>query len=349
MSRIVTFGEIMGRLATPGFQRFQQVMPGTLDFTFAGAEASVAASIAFLGGEAAFVTALPQHPIADACIANLRSLGVDTRHIVRTPQGRLGLYFYEAGVNQRPGQVIYDREGSAVSITPPQAYDWAAIFKGADWFLISGITPAISRNAAAVALAALRAASDLGVKVACDLNYRSKLWQWEPALPPRELAVRTWREWLPLVELLVGGVEDAVALLGADASGSPEVIARELGARFPRLQRVAFTLRESVSATDNDFGGLLYDRATDQVCRAPGSGRLYPIPDIVDRLGAGDAFTAGLLFALTTSELSSAETAVAFAAAAGCLAHSIEGDFNYSTRAEIEALMQGAAAGRVRR
>jgi 2-dehydro-3-deoxygluconokinase len=177
MSRVVTFGEIMARLAAPGFKRFQQAMPGTLDVTFAGAEASIAASIAFLGGDAAFVTALPEHAIADACVANLRSLGVNTRHILRTPQGRLGLYFLETGANQRPGNVIYDREGSAIAITPATDYDWNAIFAGAEWFIVSGITPAISRNAADVTLIALREASQRGVKVAIDMNYRSKLWQ----------------------------------------------------------------------------------------------------------------------------------------------------------------------------
>lgn len=349
MSRVVTFGEIMGRLAAPGFQRFQQAMPGALDVTFAGAEASIAASIAYLGGDAAFVTALPQHAIADACVADLRSLNVGTRHILRTAQGRLGLYFLEAGANQRPGNVIYDREGSAVAITPATAYDWPAIFAGAEWFVISGITPAISRNAAEVTRTALREATQRGVKVACDMNYRSKLWQWEPPLPPRELATRTMRELLPFVDLFVGGREDAEAMLGLSGTDSLEALVREIARQFPRLQRVAMTLREGVSATHNNFGGLLYDKATDQVSFAPEPGRLYPITDIVDRLGAGDAFTAGLIYALMTPELATPQTAIRFATAAGCLAHSIEGDFNYSTRAEIEALMSGAVSGRVKR
>lgn len=349
MSRVVTFGEIMGRLAAPGFKRFQQAMPGALDVTFAGAEASIAASIAYLGGDAAFVTALPQHAIADACVADLRSLNVDTHHILRTATGRLGLYFLEAGANQRPGNVIYDREGSAVAITPATAYDWPAIFAGAEWFVISGITPAISRNAAEVARTALREATQRGVKVACDMNYRSKLWQWEPPLPPRELATRTMRELLPFVDLFVGGREDAEAMLGLSGTDSLEALMREIARQFPRLQRVAMTLREGVSATHNNFGGLLYDKATDQVSFAPEPGRLYPITDIVDRLGAGDAFTAGLIYALMTPELATPQTALRFATAAGCLAHSIEGDFNYSTREEIEALMNGAASGRVKR
>lgn len=172
MSRVVTFGEIMARLATPGHRRFGQAMPGSLDVTFAGAEASVAGSIAYLGGEAAFVTALPDHALADACVAEVRSLGVDTRHILRTPDGRLGLYFLETGANQRPGNVIYDRAGSSVALTPADAYDWQAILEGAEWFVVSGITPAISRHAAEATATALREASRRGVKVAIDMNYR---------------------------------------------------------------------------------------------------------------------------------------------------------------------------------
>lgn len=353
MSRIVTLGEIMGRLAAPGHLRFQQTMPGALEVTFAGAEASVAMSVSLLGGEAAFVTALPQHAIADACVANLRSVGVETRHILRTPQGRLGLYFLETGANQRPGQVIYDREGSAMALTPPEAYDWEAIFARAEWFLISGITPAISRNAAEVAKAAMREASGRGVKIACDMNFRSKLWQWEPGLSPRDLATRTMRELIPLVDLFIGGREDAVQMLGMEVGETtPEELARQIVAAYPRLQYVAMTLREGVSATHNNWGGMLYEAASGQSYRAPlqaGRYQPYAITDIVDRLGGGDAFTAGLLFALTTPDLRSPERAVSFAVAASCLAHSISGDFNYSTREEVEALMAGDASGRVKR
>jgi len=350
MSRIVAFGEIMGRLAAPGFRRFQQAMPGSLDVTFAGAEASVAVSLAHLGGDASFVTALPDHAIADACVANLHGHGVDTRHILRTTRGRLGLYFLETGANQRPGQVIYDREGSSVALTPPEAYDWAEIFAGAEWFLVSGITPAISRNAADVTLAAMRAASAAGVKIACDMNYRAKLWQWEPSRTPRELATETMRGLMPFVDLFIGGREDAAPLLDAGAAaGTNEELARELAARYPRIKHVAMTLREGVSASHNNLGGLLYDAAGNEACHAPGRDSRYAITQIVDRLGAGDAFTAGLLFALTTPELNPPQTAVAFATAASCLAHSIEGDFNLVTRAEIEALMAGDSSARVRR
>jgi len=349
MSCVVTFGEIMARLAAPGFKRFQQAMPGTLDVTFAGAEASIAASIAYLGGDAAFVTALPEHAIADACVANLRSLGVNIRHILRTPQGRLGLYFLETGANQRSGNVIYDREGSAIAITQAADYDWSAIFDGTEWFIVSGITPAISCNAADVTLTALREASQRGVKVAIDMNYRSKLWQWEPSLTPRELATRTMRDLLPFADLFIGGREDAEAMLGIQGSPSLDELARQISQLFPRISRIAMTVREGISATHNNFGGLLFDKATDQVCHAPENGQLYPITNIVDRLGAGDAFTAGLLFALTNPDLDAPQSAIAFATAAGCLAHSIEGDFNFSTREEIAALVGGDSAGRVKR
>ncbi len=351
MSRIVTFGEIMGRLAAPGFLRFQQAMPGSVEVTFAGAEANVAVSITLFGGEASFVTALPDHAIADACIAALRGLRVDTRHILRTEQGRLGLYFLENGVNQRPGQVIYDREGSSVSITPPEVYDWESIFAGAEWFLISGITPALSRNAAEVTATALREASARGVKIAFDMNYRAKLWRWEPGLSPRELATRTMRELMPSVDLFIGGREDVVGMLGLEDAGgeSLEELARQVVARYPRVRRVAMSRRESVSAHHHHWGGMLYEATLGQAFHAPSQDGHHTITQIVDRLGGGDAFTAGLLFALTTPELSEPQQAIAFATAASCLAHSIQGDFNFSTRAEVEALMAGENSGRVRR
>ena len=349
MSRIVTFGEIMGRLSAPGFKRFAQAMPGSLDVIFAGAEASIAGSIALLGGNASFVTALPKHPIADACVASLRSIGVDTRHILRTSEGRLGLYFLETGTNQRPANVIYDREGSSIAITPPQAYHWEAILKGADWLVVSGITPALSRNAANVTFSAMQTASQMGVRVLIDVNYRSKLWSWEPSIPPRELATRTLKEMLPLVDLFVGGREDLEALRGAQTNVSLEELVLEFARDFPRVQHVAMSLRESVSASHNNFGGMLFDKASHTFHYAPHKERFYPITHIVDRLGTGDAFTAGLLHALTSPDLAAPQTAIAFATAAGCLAHSIEGDCNFSTRSEVEALMNGDSAGRIRR
>lgn len=343
MSRVVTFGEIMLRLATPGFARFQQAMPGSVNATFAGAEASIAASLAYLGIDAAFVTALPDHAIADACIADLRSLGVETKHILRTPHGRLGTYFLEHGANQRGGNVIYDREGSSVAITPASAYGWDAIFAGCEWFVISGITPAISRNASEVALVAIQEAARRKIKVMCDMNYRTKLWRWEPPLSARELATRTMRALLPHVTVFVGGISDATAMLGIECNGDLRALAKQIVTEFPNLTHALFTLRDGSTSTAQCFSGALYEAATDTLNTAPA----YTITQVIDRLGAGDAFTAGLVFSFLQN--STAPTTIAFATAAGCLAHSIEGDYNYSTRAEIEAVMHGDGSGRVSR
>ena len=343
MSRVVTFGEIMLRLATPGYARFQQAMPGSLNATFAGAEASIAVSLSYLGIDAAFVTALPDHAIADACIADLRSLGVETKHILRTPEGRLGTYFLEHGGNQRGGNVIYDRDGSSVAITPASAYDWDAIFTGCEWFVISGITPAISRNASEVALFAVQEAARRKIKVVCDMNYRAKLWRWDPPLSSRELATRTMRTLLPHVTVFVGGISDATAMLGIDFNGDLQALAKQIVTEFPNLTHAAFTLRDGSTSAAQCFSGALYEAATDTLHTAPA----YTIIQIIDRLGAGDAFTAGLIFSFLQN--STASVTIAFATAAGCLAHSIEGDYNYSTREEIEAVMQGDAGGRVSR
>jgi 2-dehydro-3-deoxygluconokinase len=343
MSRVVSFGEIMLRLATPGFARFQQAMPGKVNATYAGAEASIAASLAYLGIDAAFVTALPDHAIADACVADLRSLGVETKHILRTPEGRLGIYFLEHGVNQRGGNVIYDRDASSVAITPASAYDWDTIFTGCECFVISGVTPAISRNAAEVALFAVQEAARRRIQVVCDMNYRTKLWRWEPPLSARELATRTMRTLLPHVTVFVGGVSDATAMLEIEFKGDLKTLAEQIVTEFPNLSHAAFTLRDGSTSAAQSFSGALYESATDTLHVEPA----YTITQIIDRLGAGDAFTAGLIFSFLRN--SPAPASIAFATAAGCLAHSIEGDYNYSTRTEIEAVMHGDAGGRVSR
>jgi 2-dehydro-3-deoxygluconokinase len=364
MKTIVAFGEIMGRISMPGFRRFAQCLPGTVDVEFAGTEANVAHSLALLGGTSGFVTALPRNELAEACIASLRRSGVETRHILRTDQGRLGLYFLEKGANQRPGNVVYDRDGASIALTPGSAYDWERILHDAGWLHLTGITPALSRVAADATVLAARTARQRGLPVSCDLNFRAKLWRWDPGLPPRELAGRTLGELLPHVTHLIGGREDASEMLGirprtaaathdgVDLEAMRDV-ARQLVERYPQLQSVALTLRESVSASHHRWGGFLYDPATDTYEAAPcapdGSYAPYEITHIVDRVGGGDAFSAGLIFAWNTGELSAARSAVRFAAAASCLAHSIEGDVNLSTRAEVEALMGGATSGRVRR
>jgi 2-dehydro-3-deoxygluconokinase len=355
MSRIVTLGEIMGRLAAPGYRRLAQAMPGSLEVTFAGAEASVAVSLARLGRPAAFVSALPDHELGDACLAALRTHGVDVRHIHRTRSGRLGLYFVEAGINQRPGQVIYDRDHSAFALTPADAYDWPSIFHEASWFLVSGITPALTATTAEVARTAVQEAKRLGVNVALDVNFRSKLWRWDPNQAPRQLATSTLRSLMPSVDLLVGAPGDAGLLLDAPPDVDPthpeavEALVHRIAAAWPRTRRIALTLRAGPSATSTAFGGLLADGIHGGIHHAPGRDRLHPIPQIVDRLGAGDAFTAGLLFALTTPERTDPAHAIAFATAAGCLAHSIEGDFNLSSLEEIDALIRDDSAARVRR
>jgi 2-dehydro-3-deoxygluconokinase len=355
-SAVVTLGEIMMRLATPGHARFQQAMPGMLQSTFAGAEATVAAALAHWGGNASFVSALPDHAIADACVVNLRQFGVDTRHVLRTPHGRLGLFFLETGANQRPHQVIYDREGSSVAITPPEAYDWNAIFADATWFHITGITPALSENAANVARTALREASSRGLSISLDVNFRSKLWNWSPPLSAVELAARTLQELMPMVTVFLGGREDAATLLDIHADCTAEDVnvdvARKLAVRYPQLTHVAMSLREGVSANHSLWSGLLHEVASDTTHFAPmqdGSRVPFEIPNIVDRLGAGDAFAAGIIHALSSPGARDAADAIRFAVAAGCLAHSVEGDFVPVSRAEVEALMRGEASSRVRR
>ncbi len=363
MAKVVTFGEIMARLTPEGFLRFSQSMPGSLNVTFAGAEANVAVAIASLGGEAVFVSALPNHAIADACIVNLKGLNVDTRYVVRTEDGRLGLYFLETGANQRPSNVIYDRAGSSISVTKPEAYPWKNIFEQGRWFHVTGITPAISEIAGCAVLEAVKEAQSKGVTVSCDLNFRKKLWRWDPLLNPRDLAEKTMRSILPYVDVLIANEEDAANVLGIRAnntdvdSGQLFVdgyieVARTVVSQFGNISKVAITLRESISASTNNWGAVLYDARKKTLFRAPcedGQYSPYHISNIVDRVGAGDSFAAGLIFALTTPDLESPDSAIAFAAASSCLAHSIKGDFNYSSRDEVENLMRGSRSGRIAR
>jgi 2-dehydro-3-deoxygluconokinase len=355
----------MGRLAPPALERFTQALPGSLEFTFGGGEANVAASLALFGLEAAFVTALPAgNAVADACVNRLRGLGVDTSGIVRTKEGRLGLYYLETGANQRASNVIYDRAGSAVDITPADAYDWPTLFAGADWFHITGITPAISANTASASLVAVKAAKEAGLTVSCDLNFRKKLWRWEPGTAPRDLAERTMRQLLPYVDVVIGNEEDAEKVLGIHAAGTDVEageldvaaytgVATEMVRQFPNIDKVAITLRESFSATHNNWGAMLYDAAAGESYLAPlaydGSYAPYEIRSIVDRVGGGDSFAAGLVFGLLCPDLPTPHDALRYAVAASCLKHSIQGDINYATRAEVESLMGGAASGRVNR
>jgi 2-dehydro-3-deoxygluconokinase len=361
MKTIVTFGEIMGRLCPDGFLRLRQSLPGRLDATFAGAEANVAVSLAYFGAPARFVTALPDHELTDACLANLRGFGVDTTHILRRKEGRLGLYFVETGANQRPSVVVYDRDHSSVSLTPGDAYAWDAILAGAGWLHFTGITPSLSKTSAEATLVAARRAKAAGCTVSCDLNFRKKLWRWEPGTAPGALAGRIMRGLLPFIDVVIANEEDAHDVLGISAEGADvhagkldvakyQGVAERIMREFPNVRQVAITLRESHSASHNSWGAMLYDVATKQAHFAPsrdGAYRAYEIRNIVDRVGGGDSFGAGLIFALNTPELAAPAQAVAFAAAASCLAHSIQGDFNFTSRAEAEALMRGSGSGRV--
>jgi 2-dehydro-3-deoxygluconokinase len=350
----------MCRLASPGNLRLRQTRE--LEVTYAGAEASVAASICNYGGAARYVSALPKHALAEATMDTLRAVGMDTRYVLRTDTGRLGLYFLEAGANQRPSNVVYDRADSAISLTSADQYDWDSIFDGAQWLHISGITPALSRVAAEATRRSAELAKKSGLQVSCDLNFRKKLWQWDNSKAARTLAEETMRGILPFVDVLIANEEDCADVLGIHA-GDTDVhagtlntarypdVARQVGAQFPNIQKVGITLRESHSASHNNWGAMLYDTKQDQAYFAPLSGdgayQAYQIKNIVDRVGGGDAFAGGLIFALTTPELSEAQTALNYAVAASCLKHSIKGDFNFSTRAEVESLMGGSASGRV--
>lgn len=357
---VVTFGEIMARMAAPDHLRLRQAR--NIEVTYAGAEASVAVSICNFGGSARYLTALPRHALGEATMDALRATGIDTSCVLRTDEGRLGLYFLETGANQRPSNVIYDRADSAIAITPADQYDWDTTFAGASWLHLTGITPALSRNAAESTLIAAEKAKAAGAQVSIDLNFRKKLWRWDPSRSSRDLAEETMRGILPLVDVVIANEEDCHDVLGIQAgdtdvhSGSLETgrypdVARQVVAQFPNVGKVAITLRESLSATHNNWGAMLYEAGSDTAFFAPldadGDYAPYQIKNIVDRVGGGDAFAGGLIFALTTPELAAPETALRYAVAASCLKHSIKGDFNFSTRSEVEALMAGSASGRV--
>ena len=361
MKTIVTFGEIMGRLNPIGHQRFLQSLPGKLELTFAGAEANVAASLAILGARVRYITALPENDISVACVRTLRGLNVDTDHVLWTKSGRLGLYFVEKGANQRPSKVIYDRDHSAIAATPADQYDWESIFTDARWLHLSGITPALSKNAFLSTLAAAKYAKSKGITVSCDLNFRRKLWGWESDTEATDLARRCISEILPHIDVVIANEEDASDVLGIHIKGNniqagelvidryPSV-ARAIIELFPNVSQVAITLRESHCAFHNSWGAMLYIKENDSVHFAPtenGKYTPYEIHHIIDRVGGGDSFAAGLVFALNTPELSDPTLALRFAVAASCLAHSIEGDFNFSQRSEVESLMNGSASGRV--
>ncbi len=360
----LAFGEVMARLAPEGRLRWRQATPGRIEMTWGGGEANVCASLAMLGQRVRYLTALPRHAITESLVDTLRGLGVETEHILWRDHGRLGLYFVESGANQRGSTVLYDRADSAVSLAGPDEYPFAAALKGVHWVHVTGITPALSEAASRSNLELVRRAKQAGATVSCDLNFRKKLWNWRPGTDRRTLARECMSEVLPHVDVLVANEEDAADVLGIHAVGADvaqgtldaaayEQVAREIVGRFPSIARVAITLRQSVSADHNNWGGMLFDAQAKQAFWAPldahGQYRPYEIRDIVDRVGAGDSFAAGLIFALNSDAHREPRQAVRFAAAASCLKHSISGDFNYATVAEIEALVGGNATGRVQR
>jgi 2-dehydro-3-deoxygluconokinase len=339
---IVSFGEIMLRLAPPGFERFLQTP--RFDATFGGGEANVAVALASLGQPAVYVTALPENPIAQAAIAELRRFGVDTSKIVRR-KGRVGIYYLEAGANQRPSKVVYDRDNSSIALARPGEFDWDAIFEGAGWFHISGITPALSESAAALSLESVRKAREKGVTVSCDLNYRKNLWKW--GRPASDLM----RELMPFVDIAIANEEDVQMSLGIQIAvdvhsgaldrGQYEKLTTDLLAAYPKLQAVAITLRESHSASSNGWSACLNNRREFLLSRA------YDVTHIVDRVGAGDSFAAGLIYGML--RLPAHQEALEFAVAASCLKHSIPGDFNRTTVEEVNGLLKGGGSGRVQR
>lgn len=340
MAKIVTFGEIMLRLAPNGYYRFFQ--NDRMQATFGGGEANVAVSLANYGMDSTFVTKLPTHAIGQAAIDSLRALGVDTSKIVRGGE-RVGIYFLEKGASQRGSVCIYDRAHSAISTAQPENFDWDSIFQDADWFHFTGITPALGENVTEICRRACIAAKAKGVKISCDLNYRGKLWT-------REQARTAMTDLCRYVDVCISNEEDAKDIFGIEAEGTDiyggklnhegyKSVAKQLAHRFS-FEKVAITLRSSISASDNDWAGMLYDGEN---CCFSKSYHLH----IVDRVGGGDSFGGGLIYALLSGK--STQEAIEFAVAASALKHSIEGDYNRVSVAEVEKLVGGDASGRVQR
>ena len=342
MAKVVTFGELMIRLQPYNYERFVQA--DHLEFTFGGGEANVAVSLANYGDEAVFVTRLPAHAIGQAAVNSLRRYGVDTTKIVRGGE-RVGIYFNEKGASQRPSVCIYDRAHSAIQECSPSDFDWDAIFEGVDWFHFTGITPALGENLVTACEEACKAAKARGVKISCDLNYRGKLWT-------REQARAAMTRLCQYVDVCISNEEDAKDVFGIEAEATDitagalnkegyKSVARQLAEKFG-FEKVAITLRESKSAFDNDWSAMLYDVAANEYCFS----KLYHL-HIIDRIGGGDSFGGGLIHALLEGRTS--QQAVEFAVAASALKHSIEGDYNIATVAEVEKLAGGDGSGRVQR
>lgn len=342
MTRVVTFGELMLRLKSPGFERLMQ--SPVLEATFGGAEANVAVSLAQFGVPVSFVSALPANALGDAAVAQVRAFGVDTSLIHRQGE-RVGIYFLETGSNQRPSKVLYDRDGSAIAAAKRGDFQWDKILDGATWFHVSGVTPAISASAAELTIDAVTAAKERGITVSCDYNFRKNLWTYGKS------ASEVMREIVRNVNVGIANEEDCEKALGIQSEvdvsrGNLDAdryrrIAESVLDAFPNLEKQVITLRESHSADRNGWSAVMHNRS-EMI-----SSQRYDITDIVDRVGAGDSFSAGLIYGLITYK--DDRRALEFATAASCLKHSISGDFNRVTVAEVEALMGGDASGRVQR
>ena len=347
MTRVVTLGEIMLRLKSPQLERlFQSPL---LEATFGGGEANVAVSLARFGLDAALATVLPKNPLGEAAIGELRRHGVDTSRIVRGGE-RLGIYFLETGANQRPSVVVYDRSHSSMAEADPGSFDWDAVFDGADWFHISGITPALSQSAADLSLQAIQAAKERGVTVSCDYNYRGKLWKYGRSAPD------VMRELVRHIDVGIANEEDCQLSLGItvehearEQQGTQEglqlaryeALCKKVLEAFPNLKYQAITLRESYSASHNGWSACLFNG------REFFASTKYDLTHIVDRVGGGDSFAAGLIYGLATGL--GDEEALNFAVAASALKHTIPGDLNLVTLSEVQHLVSGNASGRVQR
>ncbi|CAM2897834.1 sugar kinase [Erysipelothrix tonsillarum] len=340
MKKVITFGEIMLRLAPEGYLRFSQA--DKYQATYGGGEANVAVSLANFGVDAAFVTKLPTHAIGQNAVNDLRRYGVDTSKITRGGD-RVGIYFLEKGASQRASQVVYDRAHSAIAEAKPEDFDWDAIFEGYDWFHTTGITPALGENVAAITIEAAKAAKKHGLTVSCDLNFRKKLWS-------NEQANKTMGELMEFVDVVIANEEDSHDVFGISASNTDittgEInhdgyidVAKQLHERF-NFKAVAITLRESISASDNNWSTMLY--TGDQAYFS----KKYNVR-IVDRVGGGDSFGAGLIYSMLNDY--APQDTIEFATAASCLKHSIEGDYNRVTVQEVETLAKGDGSGRVQR
>ena len=346
MSKVVTFGEIMLRLATPGFQRF--IQSASLNATFGGGEANVAVSLANYGIDTEFVTRLPNNDIADWCVSELRKYNVGTKEIIRGGE-RVGIYFLETGAVSRSSKVVYDRANSSIADIKPGMINWREVLKDADWFHWTGITPALSQGAADACLEAIKVANELGVTVSTDLNYRKNLWKYG------KKASEVMPELVAGCDIILGNEEDAEKVFGikpegfdAEHSGG-EVDAAEFQSvcvqlmnKFPGAKKVIITLRGSINANHNTWGGVLYSNDTLH------QSKRYDITHIVDRVGGGDSFMGGLIYGLLTYT-DDDQKALDFAVAASCLKHTIYGDFNLVTVSEVENLMKGDGSGRVMR